>query len=64
MDVSSNLPLQESLLKFLSTKYNFKGYEDNEKQIFNQIKVSKGKRPTSPFLSNTQSTKPKLQPKS
>lgn len=38
IDISDNDKARANLYNFLGTKYNFKGYEDDEKEIWNQIK--------------------------
>lgn len=37
VDISDNKKAQLNLLKFLNDKYNFKGYDDKEKELYNQL---------------------------
>ena len=38
VDISDNDKARANLYDFLGTKYDFRGYDDDEKEIWNQIK--------------------------
>lgn len=46
VDISDNEAARQNLLNFLHDNYNFKGYEDREKEIYNLVKEGKFDRNT------------------
>ena len=41
IDISENIQARKNLFNFLNDKYNFKGYDDREKEIYNLIQQDK-----------------------
>lgn len=41
VDISTNDKARKNLFNFLNSKYDFRGYEDDERKIFNQLKEGK-----------------------
>lgn len=41
IDISENIQARKNLFNFLNNKYNFKGYDDREKEIYNLIQQDK-----------------------